>query len=469
MSENSQKESAAIVRLKIKNFLSIADVEISPGQVNQIVGRNNQGKTTVLKAIEFAVKGSADPSLVKLGEDGAEVVVELADNTSIRRRLSASGKQSIDVLRNGFKAPSPQTYLDAIFDRSAFNPLDLLDPKKRHDAIMNSIELKVTPELLSKELGVEIDRLPPLEYDQHGLKVLEQAHKFFYQRRAEANKDALEKRNRYQTYKSDIEKSPVEKPVVSEIPYKETIDAANAEIADAKSKLEKIDWMQAQRKKDLDRVDKIKSTLAELVQQAALLNTRISDGERALREAEQSVANQESIPKRDDLLEVISFAQNKIAKADLEKSAFNNYQTYRKQFEFVEQLDKDAIAAESFAEALTKRVEALAGPIKKKVMSEAEMPIQGLEYRDGKFLVEDVPVDNLSSSKAIQLAIGVARKLSKKTKLICIDGAEALDADSYKVLRKEIDGDGYTYFLSKVGEPFEADDKVITMSGGKSL
>jgi energy-coupling factor transporter ATP-binding protein EcfA2 len=264
-----------VVKLQIKNFLSISDMLVKPGQINQIVGANNQGKTTVIKAIEFAVKGSSDGSLVKFGEESAEVIVELADQTTIRRKLSSEGKQTVDVKKDGFKAPSPQAYLDALFEHSAFNPLDLLDPKRRNDAILASIEIKLDETRLRAELGVSDLPMPPLDYTVHGLKVIDQAHKYFYQRRAEANKD-------------------------------------------------------------------------------------------------------------------------------------------------------------------------------------------------GGFTVDGTPVDNLSSSKVLRLAVGVARKLAKKTKLICIDGAEALDNQNFAALHQEIENDGFTYFITKVGSPFAGgpNDTVIPMENG---
>ncbi len=70
------------------------------------------------------------------------------------------------------------------------------------------------------------------------------------------------------------------------------------------------------------------------------------------------------------------------------------------------------------------------------------------------------------------LAVSVARKLAKATKIICIDGAEALDPETWQALRTEIDADGFTYFVTKVGEAFtfgKLDDRRIKMDHGQVL
>ncbi|NJO55738.1 MAG: AAA family ATPase [Rhodospirillales bacterium] len=198
-----------IVKLNIKNFLAISDVEIRPGKVNQVHGKNNQGKTTVLKALEFAYKGSTDGSLVRLGSDHAEVIVEL-DDMVIRRRLSPSGDQKVEVVREGFKSEKPQTFSEYPFDGLSFNPLEILDPKLRTQFILKALNLRITREQLSGATGIPATELPPLDFErENALVVIDQAHKYFYQRRAEANRVAGEKKVRWETYAKDL---PPERP-----------------------------------------------------------------------------------------------------------------------------------------------------------------------------------------------------------------------------------------------------------------
>lgn len=459
-----------IVSLRIKNFLSLTDVEIKPGQVNQVVGQNNQGKTSVLKALEFAVKGSSDPTLVKFGADQAEVIVELDDQTVIKRRLSPNGKQSVAVDKDGFRAPQPQSLLDALFDQNLFNPLELLDPKRRTDAILNAIDIKVTPESLSSALGVGVGDLPPLDYSQHGLKVVDQAHKYFYQRRAEANKDAAEKKSRWETYKADLRPEtppPLTREQLREKEQKFVTEANEAqnELRRIKSEHEAAQKAQTQLTKYSAALDSFDLQIKNKEQEIEVLRARRAEGQKFVDDAKEKVPG---------VLESDEFVKAKIQALDknlhelrVAEKEIEVQEEIKKQRTGVHAMEMEYKSAQEFASKLSLRVESLAGPLKRKLMSEAEMPVAGLEYRDGGFLVDGVPVDNLSSSKAVQLAIPVARKLAKKAKLICLDGAELLDPETYTELRKQIQDDGYTYFLTKVGEPLpNGSDKVFRMDKG---
>lgn len=459
-----------IVKLQIKNFLSISDVEIKPGQINQIIGKNNQGKTSILKAIEFAVKGASDGSLVKFGEESAEVIVELADQTTIRRKLSAEGKQSVSVKKDGFSAPTPQTYLDALFEHSAFNPLDLLDAKKRNDAILSSIDIKVDEPRLRGLLGSQTMTLPPLDYSLHGLKLVDQAHKYFYQRRAEANKDAEEKKKRWETYQADL--PPAIETSLTRESIQGEVDGINSKINQAKSELEFIRAENEQCKQACDRHQKYQDAVAEIDKQIAeaeaslqALHARKEEGFKFVEKAKAEIP--EKIQDPNPVVKRLSDLEVEAATVRAKFSELEKIQSVSKQKEMVEQMKSSYDQAQTVADDLTDYVTLLGGQIKVKLMSEAEMPIAGLEYRDGAFLVEGTPVDNLSSSKALKLAMGVAKKLAKKTKLICVDGAELLDTDTYKALLEEVKNDGFTYFVTSVGERCHPDHTVIHMSEGK--
>lgn len=454
-----------ILSLKIKNFLSISDIEIKPGQVNQIVGANNQGKTTIIKALEFARAGSSDGSLVKFGEEQAEVIVELADEVTIRRKISKDGKQSLDVRKGDFKAPSPQSMLDVLFEGSSFNPLELLDPKRRAEAILSSINLAVTPEILGAAIGLDPKLLPPLDYNQHGLKILEQAHKYFYQRRAEANKDSSEKKKRFDTYFKDLPQLPTEVPSKPDLDA--LIEAIHKSIKETEDQLVTIGQRKAAYTKAKEEIKIQSARIAEIDSEIKALQSAREEVTRAFdlvaskcpRPVEENDAA--IIQKNNELKVRLQEVKGKFAEIDRKDAIV-------RQHSMVAGYEEQWKKAHDFSEGLTVLVNKLNGEVQAQFMSNAEMPVAGLQYKDGSFAVDGVPIDNLSSSKALQLAVGVARKLAKKTKLICIDGAEALDEASYNALRTEIDNDGYTYFVTKVGDPFKvAGDQVVRMQEGR--
>lgn len=507
-----------ILSLRIKNFLSIADVEIRPGQVTQIVGKNKQGKTTILKAVEGCIRGFPDQSVVKHGEDSAEVIVELSDGTNIRRKINSEGRQSVEVKRDGAKFTAPQSVLDVLFDHSSFNPLELLDPKKRNEAILKAINIEVTKEGLAGTLGVDASMLPPLDYKEHGLKVIEAAHKYFYQRRAEANKVALDLRNRFLTYKKDLPKIPTE-PELNKMSAQVRRNEISVAIAQENVSVQQINNKISARAILIEKETKYETELAAIestIKNQEIFKNEIEIGRRTeLEQAERdfkakcseieirrdkqksdtetATANQSGrlesgrkaladlrseIPDIDKLT-ALHHEQKKqelkteLQSLDLSDKEWETIEAIKKQHGMVATIEGECRGADTFADKLDKIVTHLHGPMREALMAEAELPVSGLEYKGGEFFLNGSSVDNLSGAEALGLAVGVARKLAKKSKVICIDGAEALDDESYKALREQIDGDGFTYFITKVGAPFESqmggEDQVLTMEQGQVI
>jgi energy-coupling factor transporter ATP-binding protein EcfA2 len=499
-----------IVRIKIKNFMSVSNVEIEPGQINQIVGENGQGKTTIVKAIEWAAKGGGDTSLIKIGEDSAEVTIELPDETVIRRRMNGKGDSTVSVTREGFKAPSPQSYLDTLFSSYSLNPIEILEPKKRNEALLQAIDLKVTKSVLAEKLNMVENQLPPLEYDQHGLKVIDQAHKYFYQRRAEANRDAAEKRKRWQVNKEQLGEIPYKMDHTAE-QIRSMIKTDEALLNTASMKVTEIENKIKEQAKSADLIKRSEDLLTKIDAEIKLMREQslraIEDlqvkhnhaiemlkanqqlemttvrnkwaadldlQEARKAEGRQYIANlqtSEPIAEPTELRAQVTSLDERVKTLNVQLKNAEVLSSWMKQSEMIEQMDVEAKKAESFAESLSHKVEALHSSIKKDLMSSVEMPVEGLEYRDGEFYISNVAIDNLSTSESIAIAVAISRKLAKTTKIICIDGVESLDENTWALFRKQIDGDGFTYFVSKVGDAFpiipgESSEKIMKMNKG---
>lgn len=482
---------ANIVSLKIKNFLSISDVEVRPGKITQIIGRNSQGKTSILKALEFAINGSTDGKLVKFGEESSEVIVELSDGTNIRRRIGMDGKQNVEVKRDEFKVSSPQTYLERLFDHASFNPIELLERKNRKEAILSSLNIKIGKDWLASELELSPDELPPLDFNDHALTVVDECRAYFYKRRAEANRDAEGKKKRYETYSADLKVIDT-KPEVSieeltkmKATISEVISKINAELNGIDTHQRAADQKQDYAQKCKDRVDQLKlekdkinaniGILAKQIEvlqgQVNVLDGRIKDGE-AVTAKEFTVAKSalDSVPDAGSLKLNRARAEAGLAELNAKMKEVETYDSVSKQAGMIGQMKEEWQIAAAYSEALNRKVNKLSGPMQQGLIEANEMPVPNLQFLNDEFLVDGVPVDNLSSSMALKLAIGIARKLSKKTKIICIDGLERLDNDMYEALREEIEGDGFNYFVTCVGEGFSSmiDDVKLRMNHGEA-
>ena len=116
--------SIKVKRLRVKNFRNYAleDVNFIEGR-NIIVGKNAQGKTNLLEAIEYAARGksyraSSDNELIRKNTDGFEIDVEFEDvmgekNISVKVLKSAG-----QVLKSGQSALSKQVTVNGSTYRS---------------------------------------------------------------------------------------------------------------------------------------------------------------------------------------------------------------------------------------------------------------------------------------------------------------------------------------------------------------
>ena len=156
-----------IAKITIHNFLRLKDVEMNPSHTNVIVGKNKQGKTSILKAIRTAFTGDADSTSIRIGEGKAEITVEL-DDLNIKRTINEKGNYLDISNKQGMKMPAPQKYLDGILGTFSFNPIEFFEKKAtdRKKYLLNAIKLTLSADELATYTG---EKLGGLDYDSHAL------------------------------------------------------------------------------------------------------------------------------------------------------------------------------------------------------------------------------------------------------------------------------------------------------------
>jgi hypothetical protein len=68
----------------------------------------------------------------------------------------------------------------------------------------------------------------------------------------------------------------------------------------------------------------------------------------------------------------------------------------------------------------------------------AQMPVAGLELHDGEVFYSGLAFDQLNTAKRIELAVALAVHRSGELGVVCVDGCEALDADTMALLEKAV-------------------------------
>jgi AAA15 family ATPase/GTPase len=425
-----------ITKVTIHNFLRLKDVEMNPSHTNVIVGKNKQGKTSILKAIRTAFTGEADSSSIRIGEGKAEITIEL-DDLLIKRSITEKGNYLDISNKEGFKMPAPQKYLNGILGTFSFNPVEFFDKKAvdRKKYLLNAIKLKITPEELQAYTG---ESLGGIDYDAHALEVVETARKFYYEKRTIANAE-----------KSKKEKSLLD--LTSTIP--EGFDPASV----SEEAIEKLrgaiqtDEMNKQKHEDNQKyLVSLQKNETDIVAQIATLQEKLKSVQTEIVEVSQ---------KKFDFSDDMALASAKDALKALEDKRAIVFTVKR-----ADEVRAELTTVMKEAERLDAVVTKLTKEVPADLISKAKLPIEGLTISGDEILINGVNIDNMSSSEQLKFGLQIVKALNGDFKVICVDGIESLDKESFEFFLKEIENDDFQYFVTRVeGNP----EHSITIEDGE--
>jgi energy-coupling factor transporter ATP-binding protein EcfA2 len=139
-----------VLRLIVENYKILSAVNITPdGTFNLITGKNGQGKTSLLEAIQVGILGptAAPDKPVKDCESKCVITIELGTlgktEVTIKRTFNSKGGHSLEVVNSDGKVREAQTFLNAMIGDLCFDPLAFmrLDAKKQMNRLMVALGL----------------------------------------------------------------------------------------------------------------------------------------------------------------------------------------------------------------------------------------------------------------------------------------------------------------------------------------
>lgn len=426
-----------ISHVKISNILGIAELEFDAGQFNLIEARNGSGKTSVLEAIKAAFRGGHDATLLRKGADKGEIVLVLDDGQEIVRRVSATKSDTV-VRRGGKQVARPAEIINYLTDLLSVNPVDFLRaPKKdRVRVLLESMPLVVDPERMQTIAGGFMFQMP--KPDVHALQVIDVVHKAIYDERTHTNRSVKEKEGTIVQLRAALPEQP------GGMAGDETqLTAALQEAADG---------LEAERQRI---TAKLESLRADHNARLDVLRQQIEDEKAAFAdtEAKAGLQRQRAVDKHGAIVGPINEAlagirANRDAAAKREQS-----------LRIIDQFDGEAQELRDKADAMTASLEALE---QYKIELLSSLPIAGLEIRDGELYRDGVPFDRLNTAQQVQIAVDVAKLRAGPLGVVCVDGIELLDTDSYKHLQEGALASGLQFFVTGVTDG----DMEISVEGG---
>jgi len=399
-----------IISLTVENIKKIKAVTIRPtGNVVEITGRNGQGKSTVLDAIWWALKGkdNIQTAPIRNGEKTGKITLEvdkfIIERTFKRNELGDDYTTNIRVTtKDRARMASPQAVLDGFTGMLGFDPLAFMrqTPKQQYDTLRGLCKLSVDVEDLDRQ------------------------YKDLFARRTEINRDV------------------------------KTCEARLANmIIPAGAPTERVDVAAL-----VDKVGEINAKNASIAQRQRIRQTLLAENVRRGEEAKRLHARLAEIEKENKAAaEQIGEITNYLRDNKPQDAA--SYSEKIKQAEQINTVmdlrdnraleEKTLRAAQSKADELTAQLQNLQEQ-KRAAIESANLPVKGLEFGDKELLLNGVPLEQLSAAEQLKLSMDIAMAENPALRVILLKDASLLDDESMAYIRDRAEAENYQIWEERV-------------------
>ena len=369
-----------INKLEIENVKRVKAVKLEPSATGLTIvgGNNNQGKTSVLDAIAWALGGNKfKPSQAQ--REGSTIPPSLKITLSNGLIVERSGKNSTLKVIDPSGNKAGQNLLDSFVEELAINLPKFMEQTSKEKAKTLLQIIGVGPQL------VELEMQEKAKYDErHAIGVIA---------------DQKEKFAKEQPYYPDAPKELVS--IAELIQQQQEILGRNGENA---RKRQNLDVIENDYNFTLANVQRLEKELEEarakeqaLAQDLDIARKDVSVlVDESTQEIEDSIANIEQI--------------NLKVRANFDKDkAEEDAKVYREQYR-----ELDLVI-----EGIRKQ--------KTDLLTNADLPLPGLSVDDGELLYLGQRWDNMSGSQQLQVATAIVRKLKPECGFVLIDKLEQMD------------------------------------------
>lgn len=442
-----------VKQIRIHNILGIDDLDIRPGAVTKITGKNGTGKTSILEALKSLIDGGHDASLIRKGADSGEVVIVLDDGSEFRRSVTDKGAYLSGKDADGKPIKKAKQVIESLLDALSANPVAFLTAPaaKRAAWLLEAMPINVTDEALSTAAGRRVtgDGL-------NGLEAIERTRRMLYEERTAVNRAEKEKRATAEQLRASLPAvTPADLPATAADAH-DRLRAIDAELATAKHEAREAADEEIKRVTDESAKDiaAIQAEIHKLSLQAAARE----------RERDAEIARIQSVAR--GLLEQTlaeKQAERTVAAAEvarLEQLADEHARAENTRG-IIDQMTAEADQRKRESEELSAGLERIQA-LRNKLLE--NLPIKGLEIRDGEIFVDGIAFDRLNTAKRVQIALKVAKLRAGECPLVLVDNLECLDSQTFAAFESAAAKLGMQFVVTRVSD--EPKLQVETKGGG---
>jgi hypothetical protein len=454
-----------IVKLEVSNFKRINVVDIEAGGSSVVIGgRNAQGKSSVLDAIDALLRGGkAFPDVpVKTGAKKAIMRCVLDDGMAIERSVTDSGTATLKITTaDGMSPKSPQAWLDARLSAATCDPLAFLRAKPQDQAAELRRLVGVDTSALDEERRQVYERRtadgrqakesaavlasmaePPAGTPETPVSSADIAAELEAAIAAQAKRDSF--RAQAKDFRSEAEDLS-EEADTREVKAAEMAAAMTAKAAELRAQAAELDQRAAQSKSDVAaEAEKLRTHAAdEFLEAAALLAAADAVTIPDAAEIRQRLAGVDAIN-----------AQVRAAQRRTEASA-------------------RAEEWQAKVQAATERLDAI-DTERGAILAAASWPVAGLGIVDGVVTFRDVPLTQASQSEQLQIGLALALAGKPEIPVALIRDGSHLDDDALAMLAAHAEAAGAQVWIERVGSHDAGavvieDGRVVPAGAGKLL
>ncbi len=407
-----------IISFKAENIKKLKVVEITPkGNIVRITGKNEAGKSSVLDAIEMALKGkmaSARGVLRKTTEKG-KIKLDLGEFTIVRSFTDGSNYLKVET-KDGFERKSPQKFLDDIVGAVSFDPMNFInaDAKKQRQILLDFS-------------GIELDKVDAKRKD------------FFDSRTIETRylKDAVAVL-KDMTHNPDAPAKPITvMELVKELEKIRKYNSRKVELGENLARLEgEKDDTIGEISGCRQRVNSLKAELSEAENDLTTKGETLKSIEGDLKKAETAVENFKAKPEK--------AVKDQITNAE----AIN--QMVRGNGFYIEAEKKVSVHKGNIGN-LTRAIDEIDRK-KTETVENSKLPIKGLSFSEDAVLYKGVELEQIAKSEKIRVGLAISMALNPKLKVLRITDGSLLDSNSWKEIEALVKKNDYQVWVEQVDE-----------------
>lgn len=446
-----------IERLTVENFRKIKFVDLElPSDGTTLLGKNGEGKSSVLDAINLVLFGKSGDVPLKEGEDKGKVRVELSDGTIAERRFVRDRKGEVKLKDIKLTLPdgvpldgTPRQYLNQLLGTMMIDPTEIMQmPGKKR------------VEVLKEALALDFDDL-------------EAERQRIYDARTELTRNITLRKGQLMDY-DDLPKE---------------IEAGR-DTATILADISEIDKLFEQERKENARKDKIrdkieaKDTLVSTSQSvAAELLKEVEQEKESIREIERNINNlmvqydghlvrmkehrAEKVKLQEQLGETYVVPQEVVEKdaalrIELEEGVRKGQVVERIKMRTA--LKVQLMGLEEEHESMTEAIEDIANR-KKEILANTEFPIPAMSFDGDDVTFNGVPFKDCSTAERIRMCIAINSLINNDMQIMALREGSLLDDESYAEAKRIAAQNGYQLLIESVDQGPR--DNVIVLENGE--